>query len=139
MTDGRDRIPGSIQVRRHVRSGDLTSVAEVRCFIRELLRRRVAADAADTAELLTSELVTNALIHTGLGAVVTATLGRTVLRVEVWDFVAELPDPYVPVAGDGTHGRGLLLVQALADAWGVHMQGVGKVVWFELSDVKPTA
>ncbi|WP_240109792.1 ATP-binding protein [Streptomyces sp. MUM 203J] len=128
-----------IRLRRHVRGGDLTAVAEVRCSLRELVRHRIAADPADTAELLTSELVTNALIHTRRGAVVTATLGRTTLRVEVRDFVPELPDPYVPVTDDGTHGRGLLLVQALADAWGVHTQGVGKVVWFELTDVKPAA
>lgn len=38
----------------------------------------------------------------------------------------------VPNADDGTHGRGLILVQSLADAWGVRVHGVGKVVWFEL-------
>lgn len=42
------------------------------------------------------------------------------------------PTPYVPNADDGTHGRGLLLVQSLADSWGVTTQALGKVVWFEL-------
>ncbi|WP_399224890.1 ATP-binding protein [Streptomyces sp. TRM49041] len=137
MVNGWDRIPAAAQLRRYVGVGDLTAVAEVRRALRELLHHRIAADPADTAELLTSELVTNALIHTEHGAVVTAALGLTALRVEVRDFVTELPDPYVPVTDDGTHGRGLLLVQALADAWGVQAQSVGKVVWFELSDVKP--
>ncbi|GAA4895489.1 ATP-binding protein [Streptomyces coeruleoprunus] len=133
---GDDHPPA--QLRHHVGSGDLTAVAEVRRALRGLLRHRVAPEPADAAELLTSELVTNALIHTDHGAVVTATLGPTALRVEVRDFVPDLPDPYVPASDEGTHGRGLLLVQALADAWGVRAQGVGKVVWFELSDVKPT-
>ncbi|WP_107407960.1 ATP-binding protein [Streptomyces sp. CC53] len=136
---GVDRMTGAMRLRRHVRAGDLTAVAGVRRALRELVRRRIPVDTADVAELLVSELVTNALLHTGHGAVVTATLGPRALRVEVRDFVPELPDPYVPVPDDGTHGRGLLLVQALADAWGVHTQGVGKVVWFELSDVKPPA
>lgn len=89
-------------------------------------------DMADVAELLASELVTNALIHTDHGAVVTATVAASTLRVEVRDFVAGLPVPRVPAAGLGTNGRGLLLVESLADAWGVRAQGVGKVVWFEL-------
>lgn len=92
---------------------------------------------ADTAELLTSELVTNALQHTEHGAELTATLSAEAhrchrLRVEVRDFVSRHPKLRAP--GDQTtSGRGLLLVQALADAWGVHTEGTGKVVWFELS------
>jgi anti-sigma regulatory factor (Ser/Thr protein kinase) len=137
MVDGRDRLPGGTQLRRHVGVGDLTAVAGVRRGLRDMLRDRIAPEPAHTAELLTSELVTNALIHTGHGAVVTATLDGNALRVEVRDFVPDLPDPYVPASDEGTHGRGLLLVQALADAWGIRAQGVGKVVWFELTDVKP--
>ncbi|MGW1163344.1 ATP-binding protein, partial [Streptomyces sp. NPDC002513] len=38
----------------------------------------------------------------------------------------------MPTSGDGTHGRGLVLVQSLADAWGVRAHGVGKAVWFDL-------
>jgi hypothetical protein len=38
----------------------------------------------------------------------------------------------IPEAGESTHGRGLVLVQSLADAWGVRAHGVGKSVWFEL-------
>ncbi|MFJ8691466.1 ATP-binding protein [Streptomyces roseolilacinus] len=140
MVDGRDQdVPDAIRLRRRVGAGDLTAVAGIRSALRELWGHRVAEDPAHTAELLTSELVTNALIHTAYGAVVTATLADDVLRVEVRDFAPEPPDPYVPVSDDGTHGRGLLLVQALADAWGVRAQGVGKAVWFELFGVKPAA
>ncbi len=72
---------------------------------------------SEIAELLTSELVTNALIHTDDDAVLTATVGPRGLRVEVRDFVARRPRLHVPDADDGTHGRGLVLVQSLADSW----------------------
>ncbi|MFG3282282.1 ATP-binding protein [Streptomyces sp. NPDC048111] len=131
------RRPGGQQgerrlLRRRVGHADLGAVRDVRRALRELLDASPHAGATDVAELLTSELVTNALVHTEHGAVVTATVDEDGLRVEVRDFVAALPTPHAPSDGDGTHGRGLLLVEALADAWGVCEHGMGKVVWFEL-------
>jgi hypothetical protein len=90
------------------------------------------SEVSDVAELLTSELVTNALIHTDHDAVLTATVGPGGLRVEVRDFVTRRPRLCVPDPDEGTNGRGLFLVQSLADAWGVRAHGVGKSVWFEL-------
>ncbi|MEU9981570.1 ATP-binding protein [Streptomyces sp. NPDC050856] len=112
---------------------DITAVPEVRRSLRELLRHWGRPETTDAAELLTSELVTNALIHTDHGAVVTARVTPGRLRVEVRDFVPEPPRPHLPECGERTHGRGLFLVQALADEWGVTTHGMGKVVWFELS------
>lgn len=126
-------------VRLHRRLGhaDLSGVGEVRGALREFLRYRSRPEDTDVAELLLSELVTNALIHTRTGAVVTVTAAPRRLRVEVRDFLAgQEPEPYVPNADDGTHGRGLLLVQSLADSWGVTAQALGKVVWFELNREK---
>ncbi|MEU9775767.1 ATP-binding protein [Streptomyces sanyensis] len=143
------------RLHRRLCSGDLTAVPEVRHALRDLLGKwpEPGADAAspgadhtvdavDVAELLASELVTNALIHTDRGAVVTATVEDRRLHVEVRDFVAGLPvrdapDPDPGRAPEdpplGTSGRGLILVESLADAWGVRTaQGVGKVIWFEL-------
>ncbi|MCX5203375.1 ATP-binding protein [Streptomyces sp. NBC_00237] len=113
---------------------DLTAVAEARRALRELLRHWGQPDCTDVAELLTSELVTNALIHTESDAELTATLAASTLRVEVRDQLSRMPEPRLASCDENTHGRGLLLVQALADAWGVRMQGhgPGKVVWFEL-------
>ncbi|MFF0446721.1 ATP-binding protein [Streptomyces sp. NPDC004609] len=106
--------------------------------LRELLDHWAGRDTADVAELLASELVTNALIHTDHGAVVTATVASTTLRVEVRDFMEGLPDrPAVTAEQPDTldvHGRGLALVQSLADSWGVRTQSAGKVVWFELNN-----
>ncbi|WP_392673449.1 ATP-binding protein [Streptomyces sp. LN785] len=121
-----------VQLRRRLARTDLAAVAEVRCALREFLRYRWRGDSAEVAELLLSELVTNALIHTDHGAVVTVNVTPMTLRVEVRDFVTGLPMPYAPDADDGTHGRGLVLVRALADTWGVTAQALGKVVWFEL-------
>ncbi|MFF4269559.1 ATP-binding protein [Streptomyces sp. NPDC001536] len=120
------------QLRRRLGKADLRAVPEVRRALRELLRQWGRPGRSEIAELLTSELVTNALIHTDHDAVLTATVGPAGLRVEVRDFVARRPRLRVPNADDGTHGRGLVLVQSLADAWGVRAHGVGKAVWFEL-------
>ncbi|MET9364864.1 ATP-binding protein [Streptomyces sp. NPDC006632] len=122
---------------RRVGQADLAAVRDIRRALRELLVSSRHSGAADVAELLTSELLTNALIHTDRGAVVTAVVSTSGLRVEVKDFVAELPTPYRPSCDDGTHGRGLLLVEALADAWGVQEHDRGKVVWFELDGGAP--
>ena len=120
------------QLRRRLGRADLRAVPEARRALRELLRQCGRGGGSDTAELLTSELVTNALVHTDRDAVLTATVGPDGLRVEVRDFTSRRPRMRVPDADTGTSGRGLLLVQSLADAWGVCVHGVGKAVWFEL-------
>ncbi|WP_200865577.1 ATP-binding protein [Streptomyces viridochromogenes] len=120
------------QLKRRLGRADLRAVPEARRALRELLRHWGRPGRSDIAELLTSELVTNALVHTDHDAVLTVTVGPGGLRVEVRDFVARRPRLCVPNADDGTHGRGIILVQSLADAWGVRAHGVGKAVWFEL-------
>ncbi|MFK4186385.1 ATP-binding protein [Streptomyces sparsogenes] len=124
---------------KRLHGGELSRVAEVRAGLRELLRHWGEPGRRDVAELLASELVTNALVHTDGGAHITATLGagprapvRGRLRVEVRDLASRHPTPRVQVSEEGTSGRGLMLVHSLADAWGVRAHGVGKAVWFEL-------
>lgn len=131
-TDGTLEQARSPQLRRTLERADLGAVPETRRALRELLRQWGRPGRSEIAELLTSELVTNALVHTDRDAVVTATVGPRALRVEVRDFVAHRPRVRIPEAGESTHGRGLVLVQSLADAWGVRAHGVGKSVWFEL-------
>ncbi|GAA2243069.1 hypothetical protein GCM10010430_25890 [Kitasatospora cystarginea] len=115
---------------------DLVAVSAVRHRLRAALNRWGVPELADTAELLTSELVTNALVHTGRGAVFDAVLTSETserrLRIEVQDGTARLPGRRTP-AEFATSGRGLLLVEALADDWGVQLRGDGKVTWFELA------
>ena len=129
-TEGEDTV--GAQLRRRLGRADLRAVPEARRALRELLQGWGRPGRSETAELLTSELVTNALVHTDDDALLTATVSPDGLRVEVRDSVPRRPRPYAPNTDDGTHGRGLVLVQSLADAWGVRAHGVGKAVWFEL-------
>ncbi|MFJ3097938.1 ATP-binding protein [Streptomyces hydrogenans] len=93
---------------------------------------------ADTARLLISELVTNALVHTDsrvISMVVTRT-GDTAVRIAVMDTDrSELPVP-APQGDDEEHGRGLALVAALADRWGTERVVTGKRVWAEIDTTK---
>lgn len=120
------------QLNRLLGRADLRAVPEARRALRELLRGWGKPGRSETAELLTSELVTNALVHTDDDALLTATVSSAGLRVEVRDCAARRPRPGAPIPDEGTHGRGLVLVESLADTWGVRAQGGGKVVWFEL-------
>ncbi|MFH9351953.1 ATP-binding protein [Kitasatospora sp. NPDC017646] len=114
---------------------DLVAVGAVRHRLRTALSHWGVPELSDTAELLSSELVTNALLHTTKGAVFEAVLATdSRLRIEVQDGTSRLPgrrrDPEAEYA---TSGRGLLLVETLADSWGVQLRGDGKVTWFELA------
>ncbi len=91
---------------------------------------------AETLVLLVSELVTNAVVHTGCPAVLRLSLsGATqepaTVRLEVADRSDRAPVPRC-VDGDATGGRGLALVDGLADRWGWCTEGAGKRIWCEL-------
>ncbi|MEW2624867.1 ATP-binding protein [Streptomyces sp. NPDC048106] len=100
----------------------------------------IAADepVAETLVLLVSELVTNAVVHTGRPAVLRLSLPGTqatapapTVRVEVTDTCSRAPVPRC-VGGDATGGRGLALVDCLADRWGWSREGTGKSIWCEV-------
>jgi anti-sigma regulatory factor (Ser/Thr protein kinase) len=87
----------------------------------------------DTAVLLTSELVTNALRHeTGGTIMLTITCVCGQLRVDVHDTSRRAPMP-VNTPVDAEAGRGLLLVSRLATDWGFHPTPNGKAVYFTLA------
>ncbi len=128
--------PGERRVRRPLRHADLAAVAEARALLRERLAAWGVAAVLDSAELLLSEIVTNALVHTAGGALLTATLTAGEpprLRVEVRDTAPRRPWVPRPAPDDASGGRGLLIVRALADAWGVRRETDGKTVWFEIT------
>jgi anti-sigma regulatory factor (Ser/Thr protein kinase) len=90
----------------------------------------VGALVADV-ELAVSELVRNAVEHTGTTCTLTLSLAPGCLRVEVHDGDPHLPSVQQAAPMD-LSGRGLLLVRALAAGWGAEPRPGGKVVWCEI-------
>jgi anti-sigma regulatory factor (Ser/Thr protein kinase) len=109
------------------------SATVARWLVTDLLRESIERDTQDTAALLTTELVSNAIRHTRDELVLTVRLAGGRLRVGVSDSSHRRPQ-LVQAGKRDTSGRGLHLVEALADRWGVEPdeRGLGKTVWFEL-------
>ncbi|MYV49471.1 ATP-binding protein [Streptomyces sp. SID2888] len=135
------RLPRGSQPQRS-QAFDLPAVTAAvglaRRNVRRLLDRwGIGEEAVDNAVLVTSELVTNAVMHTVSDRVVcrVSADGRR-LRIEVQDenLGGTLPARRRP-APDDQSGRGLVLVDVLCSDWGVRdaPQGAGRVVWAELS------
>ena len=110
---------------------DPLSVRRARRTVAEALTAAGRDDLVDTATLLVSELVTNAIRHADSEVEVAVRLLPEALRVEVGDTGQGTPT-VVEAAPDAEQGRGLALVEALAAAWGVEPEGNGKIVWFEI-------
>jgi anti-sigma regulatory factor (Ser/Thr protein kinase) len=104
-----------------------------RRYVRQVLGdHRVNEKVTGVVELLTSEVVTNALIHARGAQTLTVSVLPDAVRVEVED-----PSSLLPTrrrAGvDAVSGRGLAIVSALAVSWGVEPGPRGKLVWFEVA------
>jgi CheY-like chemotaxis protein/anti-sigma regulatory factor (Ser/Thr protein kinase) len=110
----------------------VSDVAIARRFVNERCREWGCGEVVEDAELVVSELVTNALIHGESRCELRAGLSDAALRLQVVDQGEGMPDPQS--AGDtDEHGRGLVLVSALCAAWGVEvLPDDGKIVWAEL-------
>ncbi|GHH08807.1 ATP-binding protein [Streptomyces rubradiris] len=92
----------------------------------------LGTEVVHAAELLVSELVTNAVQYAGTGSVsLVVCLDETVLRIEVCDTNPVLPQPTLPDA-DSEGGRGLFLVAALADRCHAEPTETGKRCWAEI-------
>jgi len=119
-----------------------------RITLRAVLGGHGLSQLTDTAELLTSELVTNAYRHsTGPATMRLQALGGVRLRVSVWDANPHIPPPFdrrqgslcpVPAEVEADGGRGLFLVCHYADTWGGYPLGDdlfgrgGKLLWCEI-------
>ncbi|MFH8736754.1 MULTISPECIES: SpoIIE family protein phosphatase [unclassified Streptomyces] len=114
---------------------DPDALRNARIALREALQSWSLEALSDTAELLACELATNALVHTDGSATLTARpvlhSGRG-LRLAVSD--TSTASPRRRAAPErATSGRGIMLIEELATAWGVEPRGNGKTVWCELS------
>ncbi|MBV8982268.1 MAG: response regulator, partial [Acidimicrobiia bacterium] len=107
------------------------SAASARRFVDETLRRWHCDELFDEVALLTSELVTNAILHAHSDIDLSVSMTADVIRIDVVDHSASLPAPRT-ASDEDTSGRGLGLVEALATSWGVDERPGGKSVWFEL-------
>lgn len=143
-----------LQVQLEVRP-DPAEVGRARRWARSRLAGSgIGADEplAETLILLISELVTNAVVHTGCPAVLRMRLseapdapdapeeaagaGPGTVRVEVAD-VSARPPRQRHADGEATNGRGLELVDGLADRWGWQAEGTGKSIWCEVDRCEP--
>ena len=118
--------PASVQLPE-----DPASAAKARDFVRRTLVRWSHEEAVEDAELLATELVTNAVVHAKSPVEVRLRRLSDRVRVEVADtgggalHLREAED-------EDISGRGLLLVEGLSRAWGTSSDGASKVVWFEI-------
>ena len=111
------------------------SVSQARAFTRRILEEWGATELADSASLIVSELVTNAVVHTGTPARLALWLRGHELCVEVEDrHPGRLLPIMAPVAPESAeHGRGLLITTALSSTWGVEYTPTSKRVWAQFS------
>jgi anti-sigma regulatory factor (Ser/Thr protein kinase) len=117
---------------RLVIPADVSSGRTARAAVHDLCARAsVETDTADVAQLLVSELVSNAHEHAGGDALLDVAVDDCCLRVDVVDESPQVPAPR-PAGGDDERGRGLMLVEALSSRWGATPWPSGKTMWFEL-------
>ena len=128
--------PVTVQQMALTVTAETESIGVVRHFVTSPVCHFLGTDAPDmeVVALLTSELTAN-VVDLGVGSEVVVTVrcikGR--LRVEVHDFGYGMPQVLHPGAVDQGGGRGLMIVDQLADDWGVDQFLPGKIVWFEMA------
>jgi DNA-binding NarL/FixJ family response regulator len=124
-------VQGAADTAKALLEAQPQSAASARRFVDETLRRWNCDELFDVVALLTSELVTNAILHAHSEIELSVSLTPDGVRIDVVDQSAEMPTPR-EASEEATSGRGLGLVAALAMSWGVDERPGGKSVWFEL-------
>jgi anti-sigma regulatory factor (Ser/Thr protein kinase) len=109
----------------------LSSPQLARAFLRSTLETWKLDGFGEVTELLVTELVANVVTHVGAPMTLRVQRADSAMRVEIDDPSTEVPVVRHPGVAD-EYGRGVLLVDQLATAWGVETRADGKTVWFEL-------
>lgn len=109
------------------------SARHIRRIVRSYLAEWDLAELADAVELAVTELVANVVRHVPDRRCTLLLLRQAAgIRAEVTDSSSELPATPGNLSPDSEGGRGLLLLDAVVDKWGVErMRQGGKTVWFE--------
>ncbi|MET8243200.1 ATP-binding protein [Streptomyces sp. NPDC005202] len=109
------------------------SARHIRRIVRSCLHERELAELTDAVELAVTELVANVVRHVPDRRCTLLVLRQTAgVRVEVADGSPRLPAVSAGLSADAESGRGLVLLDAMVDTWGVDPRpGGGKTVWFE--------
>ncbi|MFD9007100.1 ATP-binding protein [Streptomyces sp. NPDC059582] len=122
----------------HIQQRDLHGVEAARAFVDDRLCSWEPAEVSDDLQLIVSEIVTNALIHAGSDVDVRLRAFADHIRLEVLrdaDSNPPIPSPLVlseEANEQAEHGRGLLIVEALAGVWNSSPNGRGKTVWLDM-------
>jgi anti-sigma regulatory factor (Ser/Thr protein kinase) len=105
---------------------DPAAIGAARSFVTS--RDGVGGDLADSLALVTSELASNAVLHARTPFVVRVGEAEGRVRVSVFDHSTRLPErrPHGP---ESVTGRGLAIIESIADVWGVEVVDGGKWVW----------
>ncbi len=113
----------------------LSAVSDARRAVASQLRSWGVLSVLDSAELVVSELLTNARLHTTGPVQIAVTTIENGVRIEVKDNAAHAEPTANDSTVEDTTGRGLTIVNALSADWGVERDktGTGKTVWAELS------
>jgi anti-sigma regulatory factor (Ser/Thr protein kinase) len=112
-------------------SATADAVPAARALLRQVLDGSPLEHRLEDGELALSELVTNAVLHGRDPLAVRLVLADGVLRAEVCDANPVSPS-FSMLDQTAVTGRGLLLISAVSDRWGVEPSPAGKLVWFEL-------
>jgi anti-sigma regulatory factor (Ser/Thr protein kinase) len=108
------------------------ALREVRRFVREVLHAWRADDRLVDAEIIASELATNAVKHAQSPFRVSLTRSASSMTLSVRDASFDLPEPQARHT-EGGGGRGLALVSELSSDWGTRVEADGKTVWAEFA------
>ncbi|MGW3727777.1 ATP-binding protein [Streptomyces sp. NPDC000851] len=124
--------PRPVQYRMSLAVGE-HSARHIRRIVRSLLTEWEMPDLTDAVELGVTELVANVVRHVpDRRCTLLLVRQKTGTRVEVTDGSPQLPLPSAVLCSDAENGRGLMLLDAVTDKWGVEPRAEGgKTVWFE--------
>lgn len=124
---GTQRSAATMQI-----AGDPASVAQARAFVTARLTEWELTDLLDVVVTITSELVTNAIMHADGPAVLRLHHDGTRLVIDVTDHGSAWPRVFDAGPDEEQH-RGLAIVQAFSNRWGTRATQEGKVVWAEIT------